>query len=91
MPIAVARFQATPNPDAVKCVLDRRIAQSPRSYRSPAPASLPAEDPVAAALLAVPGVRAVLLCDDWVTVSKEPAASWTIIQPAVRRALHALA
>ena len=34
MPYNVVEFQETPNPHAMKCVLDRAIAESPRSYFS---------------------------------------------------------
>lgn len=87
MPYTVTQFQPTPNPNAMKCVLDRAVAPSPRSYRSRPEAPGPADDPLAAALFAVPGVAGLLLNHDWVTVTKEPGVDWAAVKTAMRRAL----
>ena len=84
MTFAILRIESTPNPNAVKCILDRRISEVPRSFLSPADAG---DDPLIAALFAIPGVRNILTLDDWITVGKQPDAAWPPIQAQVRRVL----
>jgi hypothetical protein len=82
----VLEFAATPNPNALKCVLDGSPApQSPRSYVGTGPDA--AVDPLGAALMAVPGVRNVLIHDGWVSVGKTPEADWKPIKAAVKQVL----
>ena len=88
MPIRVTAFETTPNPNALKCLLDRRVSEGRRSFTG-ADASR-ADDPVAAAMLAIEGVTGVMLMDDWLTVLKEPDATWRPIRARVRRALEAI-
>jgi hypothetical protein len=87
MPIRVTKYQPTPNPNALKCFLDSRISAGPRSFRT---AVEGADDPVAAPLLAVPGVAGLLLNGDWLTVNKAPGADWAIVKQGVERVLGAL-
>jgi hypothetical protein len=79
------RFQDTPNPNAVKCLLDRRIAEKPRSYTGAAAA---AGDPVASALFALGGVTHVLIHPEWVTVCKTPDTPWKPLRAAIERVLR---
>jgi hypothetical protein len=67
----VTDFQDTPNPNALKCVLDHSPApvEGLRSYLA---APDPTRDALAAALFSVPGVIGVLINPGWVTVSKSP-------------------
>lgn len=84
MPIRVTKFQDTPNPNAVKCLLDRRVSEGSRSYLDAAAARA---DPIAARLFEIEGVRNVLLHGDWLTVGKTPEADWGRIRPGVERVL----
>lgn len=86
MPYRIVRYDDTPNPNALKCILDRTVAPGPRSYRS---ADQAAADPVAAALFAIPGVTGLLFSEGWLTVSKAPETPWKSIKPGVERALAA--
>ncbi|MFO0784985.1 MAG: NifU N-terminal domain-containing protein [Phycisphaerales bacterium] len=85
-------FQETPNPGAIKCLLEPAIAPlapgraGPRSYRSAAAAS---SDPLAARLFEVAGVENVLIATDWITIGKSPSASWKTVKKDVERALAA--
>jgi hypothetical protein len=89
----VTEFHDTPNPNALKCVLDRPLpplasASAPlRSYQSPAAASA---DPLAAALFAIPGVAGVLINPGWVTISKTPDAQWKPLKAGVKKVLGAI-
>ncbi len=84
MPIRVVKFQETPNPNAVKCLLDRRAAESSRSYFD---ASAAREDPIGSRLFAIDGVRNVLIHADWITVGKAPESDWPRIKREVERVL----
>lgn len=84
MPFHVLQFQATPNPNAVKCWLDRPISSQPRSFLSEESA---ADDPIAAALFAKAGVTNVLFNGDWMTVSKLAEADWNAVKALVQRVL----
>ena len=84
MGFRVQEIQATPNPNAVKFMLDRPISSAPTSFLS---ASQAEGHPVASKLFAIRGVNNVLLLGDFVTVGKEPAAHWPDIHRQVRAAL----
>jgi len=86
----VREFQETPNPGAVKIVLEGPISPlegqggTPRSYRSAESAAI---DPLAARLFRVAGVENVLISTDWLTVGKKPEATWKSVKSAVEKAL----
>lgn len=81
------RVQRTPNPNAMKFVLPRRVVEGSGS-RSFYSASQAAGDPLAAAVFAVPGVASVFMADDFVTVTKHADASWDTITPGVVQVLE---
>jgi hypothetical protein len=83
----VVEYVTTPNPHALKCVLDAPLPalsdhDKVRSYRDAASA---ASDPLAARLFAIEGVRNVLIVGNWVTVSKADAAAWKSIKAGVEK------
>jgi hypothetical protein len=83
-PFAVIEVQPTPNPNAMKFVLDRPISQQPASFFN---AESAAGHPVASRLFAIDGVTSVLILGDFVTVNKRQEVKWTAIAAAVRRVL----
>lgn len=85
MTLKVLKFQATPNPNATKCVLSgviRPREQGPASYRDRSSAE---GDPLASRLLEIDGVVAVLINEDWITVNKRPQSTWKPIHEAIAR------
>lgn len=86
MPYHVTHFEPTPNPNAVKCWLDRPISQGPRSFLNAEAASA---DAIARALFDDAGATTVLLNGDWLTVNKPPAADWTTVKADIKRILKA--
>lgn len=84
MALRVASFDPTPNPNAVKCVLDGDGPDRPRSYFN---ASMAAGDPLAEALFAIEGVTTVLIHTAFITVNKTPEADWKPIRTGVEAAL----
>ena len=84
MGVRVIEFLETPNPNAVKCVLDRSLGERPRSYFR---AEEAASDAVGRALFAIEGVTNVLISGDWVTVSKRSEVAWGPVREGVRRVM----
>jgi hypothetical protein len=84
MSFQVVQFEPTPNPNAVKCHLNRPISDRPRSFLN---ATMAAGDPIAAALFATAGATTVLFNVDWVTVNKPPAAPWAMVKRQIRQVL----
>jgi hypothetical protein len=92
MAIRVKTFETTPNPNALKCVLDRSVSEGRRSFGSAgggvAGDASSEGDPVASALMRVEGVAGVMLMGDWLTVLKEPGVAWRTVKARVERALE---
>ena len=84
MAFSVLEVQPTPNPNALKFLLDRSISEQPTSFLS---AGAAGDHPVATKLFAIDGVSSLLLLGDFVTVNKSPGANWADIKPRVQRVL----
>jgi hypothetical protein len=84
MPFQITQFETTPNPNALKCWLDRPISDRPRSFLN---SEMAGEDPIAAALFAKAGVTNVYFNGDWMTINKLPDAAWPSIKSRVRQVL----
>jgi hypothetical protein len=84
MPYEVREVQPTPNPNALKLLLDREISAEPMSFRS---AEAAAGHDVAGRLFEIKGVVAVLLLHDFVTINKSSKARWADITSRAKRAL----
>lgn len=83
----VLRYETTPNPDALKLMLDAPVSDRPRSFLNAQDA---AGDPIAGPIFETGAVRAVLINGDWVSVNKLPEATWNQVKPACERALREL-
>ena len=84
MSFEILEVQPTPNPNALKFVLNRAIAEQPTSFFNSESAK---SHPVASALFSIPGVTSVLLLGDFVTVNKRPDVKWNAITPRVKAIL----
>ncbi|HRP62000.1 MAG TPA: NifU N-terminal domain-containing protein [Phycisphaerales bacterium] len=84
MPFVVTEFESTPNPNAVKCWLDRPISDRPRSFLNP---SMAAGDPLAQAIFEQTGATTLLFNGDWLTVNKPPEAHWATVKAKIRKVL----
>jgi len=84
MPLSVKEVQATPNPNAMKFVLDGTVTTTPASFFN---AEVAGSHPIASRLFAIPGVQSVLLLGDFITVNKAPEVKWTQVTAKVKRAL----
>jgi len=86
MPVKVLRYEPTPNPNALKCILSAGVSTGSLPFRS---AQAAAGHPLAAAIFALPGVTGLLLCGDWLTVNKAADARWPAIKKGVEKTLAA--
>ena len=84
MAFRVLEVQPTPNPNAMKFVLDRPIVEQPTSFLNAAAAG---GHSIANRFFAIPGVSSLLLLGDFVTVNKTADASWADIRDQVQRVL----
>lgn len=78
------RMQPTPNPNAMKFVLDRAVFTRPLSFPSAQAARghSPAEQ-----IFAIKGVYNVFMVQDFVTVNKLPDVPWEPLAAAVQAIL----
>ena len=87
MPWRIESYEDTPNPNALKCWLDRPISEGPVSFRCPEEADDPEADPrlaaIARALFDRAGLTSVLFLGDWIAVNKPPGARWRRVRTAV--------
>jgi hypothetical protein len=85
MPFKVREIESTPNPNAAKFVLDAPVTDQPVSFFN---ATAAADHPIASRLFEIPGVCAVLLLGDFVTVNKTPDTKWPGVKSKVRSILQ---
>ncbi len=83
-----APFQigTTPNPNSIRVGLSESKFAKPTTYRS---AQEAAGEPIAQALFGIPGVTQVFTLNNFITITKDPAASWSKIEPKVAEVLMA--
>lgn len=82
----VVEVQPTPNVNALKFVLNRRVTEGrSRTFRTQEEA---ADIPLAAALLAIPGVVQVFFLNDFITVTRDPSERWEEIAGKVEEAIR---
>lgn len=84
MGFRVLDVQQTPNPNAMKFILDRPCTDQTLSFLKPEQAT---GHTLAERLFAVRGVSSLMLLGDFITVNKTASASWSRIRPAVEAAL----
>jgi Scaffold protein Nfu/NifU N terminal len=73
----------TPNPNALKFSVGVDVG-GPNTYV----AGKATDDPTGAALVAIDGVTSVFMTADFVTLSKQPDASWEAIAPLATEILE---
>jgi hypothetical protein len=78
--------QPTPNINALKFVVNRRLSEGKsQTFRSIEEAGA---HPLASRLFAIPGVVQVFLLNDFVTVTRNPAAGWDAIVHSAEAAIR---
>ena len=83
-----APFQigTTPNPNSIRVGLSDSKFPKPTTYRS---AQEAAAEPIVQALFGIPGITQVFTLNNFITISKDPAADWGKIEPKVAEVLLA--
>lgn len=77
----------TPNPNAFKFTLDRAVTEGgSQSFANKEQAEA---NPLAAKLFELPGVQAVFFLNNFVTITRDPAASWDALVPEVVNVIQA--
>ncbi|MBV9773908.1 MAG: NifU N-terminal domain-containing protein [Gemmatimonadetes bacterium] len=85
---AKVKFDPTPNPNAGKFTVGRTLVEGRHGLTFDT-AEAASANPVAAALLALEGVRSVFMVADFVTVTKDAGASWADLAPLAQQAIRA--
>ncbi len=76
--LMVQDVDLTPNPQALKFILNEKLLQKEtRSFQNKEEAQ---KDPLAKGIFEIPGVVSVFYMDKFITIEKEPSASWGQIQ-----------
>ncbi len=79
-------IQPTPNVNALKFVVNRRVTEGrSQTFRSVQDAE---GHPLAARLLAIPGVAQVFLLNDFLTVTRDPSKPWDEIAAYAEAAIR---
>jgi len=83
-----APFQigTTPNPNSIRVGLAESKFAKPTTYRSAKDA---AAEPLVEALFGIAGVTQVFTLNNFITITKDPAATWEKIEPKVAEVLMA--
>ena len=80
-------IEDTPNPNAKKFILREPLTWGlARSYENAAQAR---DDPLAAALFAIPNVTNVFYVDRWITITQDGGADWRILSRLVAEPIRA--
>ena len=77
------RFSPTPNPNAGKFTVNRKVIEG-KASKSFYNADDAAGHPVAASLFEVEGVASLFMVDDFITVTKTADANWETLIPTVQ-------
>ena len=85
MGYVIREIQGTPNPNAVKFLLNREISSSTLSFLRPEEG---VAHPLASQLFSIKGVISLLFLGDFVTVNKKPEIPWTAITGKVEEILQ---
>lgn len=86
MPELEIQVEGTPNPHAAKFTLSRTLpVEGSRSYFEADEAT---DDPLATELFGIDGVRALLIVDDFITVTKAEGVEWDDLVGPVTAAIR---
>lgn len=86
MPDPDITISGTPNPNAAKFTVDRRLVEGGSSV-SYLDAESAKDDALASRLLEIEGVQSLLIAEDFVTVTKAADAGWDGLVPLIENAI----
>ena len=76
----------TPNPNAMKFILESPVSTGTKSYFD---AGMAKDDPLATRLFAIPGVKGVMLLGSFITITRSADTAWAQILDGVNKTLNA--
>ena len=82
----IVDIQPTPNPNAMKLLLDAPASVGTKSYFN---AEMAKDDPLTAKLFAIEGVIGVMLLGTMATISKHRDAEWGTVLTGVKKVFAA--
>jgi hypothetical protein len=85
MPFRLRAVQPTPNPNALKFILDGSVSECPVSFLD---ADSARGNQLASKLFAVSGVSGLLFLGDFITVNKYPSARWVEMKGLIEAVLR---
>ncbi|MCA0447503.1 MAG: NifU family protein [Bacteroidetes bacterium] len=88
MSIIVTNIEVTPNPDALKFVTDQKLLE--KGTRSFSGKTAARHDILASALFAHRHIETVFYMDKFVTVSKNPDISWSMIMEDLKKTIESV-
>lgn len=105
MPWRVTAYEPTPNPGALKCLLDAPIIVGSHPFRRDKPLPVSGDAPatsvidqhkaracrIAELLFEHPNIQGLLICHDWITINRAEQASWPPIKKHLERVLQEVA
>jgi len=74
----------TPNPNSIRVGLSQPMFPAALTFRGAAEAE---GNPIAKALLGIPGVVQVFMLNNFISINKDPGAEWAKIEPKVAEVL----
>ncbi len=80
----VIEVRPTPNPNAMRYILDRPIVAQPASFCN---AEAAVDHELAGRLFGIDGVERLLMLNDSVTVNRRPGVAWAVLNRKVKQVL----
>jgi len=74
----------TPNPNSIRIGLSRAVFAKPTTYAN---AQAAAGDPLVKRLFTLPGVVQVFAMNDFLSINKDPATDWSVLEPRIAQIL----
>jgi hypothetical protein len=81
----ILSIQPTPNPNAMKLLLDTPASTATKSYFNAAAGK---DDPLAAQLFTIAGIKGVMLLGTMITLTKTKDAAWPPLLAAAHKILE---
>lgn len=88
MTVKVVDIEATPNPDALKFCVDSKLLE--KGTRSFANREAAKNDIIASSLFGLRHIETVFYMDQFITVSKNPDASWSMIMDEIKKTIESV-
>ena len=75
----------TPNPNSIRIGLSKPVFAKPTTYAN---AQAAAADPLMRKIFGLPGVVQVFAMNDFLSINKDPATDWAVLEPKIAQILQ---